>query len=228
MADTTLTALRRLVKTRFKGVLKAGKHKEDGEACALECLSVLRGVPWTDDPGAVRSFDLRPLNDLPVSDEVRTKHLLPIIAAYDGSLDWPKDRQQAVATALAIGTVNVLIAELAGLPAEIAKACREATSLKGAESAAWAAWAARAAAWAAAESAESAALAARAAAWAAESAAWAAESAAWAARAAARAAESAEWAARAASRAARAAESAALERVFIAACKVWMDAAKAK
>lgn len=183
-ANPTLTALRRLLKKRFKGVLTMGSHQENGECCALEAISVLRGLPWTDDPQRVRSFDLRPLNDMDVPDEVRTKHLLPVLAAYDGSLDWPTERQQAVATALVIGVVNVLIAKLAGLPAEIANACLEATTKE------QAAASASAAAWSAARSAAAASAAASAAAWS------AAESAA------------------------------ARERVFIAACKVWMDAAR--
>lgn len=58
--------LQSILDSRFGGVLKLGKHREDGEACALELLSAVRADDWTDNPEVVRCFDLRPLNDIPV------------------------------------------------------------------------------------------------------------------------------------------------------------------
>jgi len=152
MQITLLDRLEQLLANRFHGELKAGKHEANGECCALELLSAAREIPWTDSPFSVRCWDLRPLNDIAVSDDVRREYLLPVIAAYDGSMDWPLTRQQEVASRLAIGTVNRIVSALPILPPEVSAACATAADLWSAESAARSA---RAAAWSA--SAESAA-----------------------------------------------------------------------
>lgn len=140
----TLRRLRSILKTRFGGLIKAGKHTEDGECCVLELVSVAKGLPWTDDPQAVRSFDLRPLNDIPVSDELRAEWMPRLIVAYDGSLDWPDERRKEVAGKIVIGVVQKIIAELPSLPDAVREQCRKASTLSGAY-----AYAARAAAYAA-------------------------------------------------------------------------------
>src|SRR3990167_4079927 len=132
MKTLTLVKLKRFVAERFGGKLMAGKHSEDGEACALECLSAWQGISWTDDPAKTRTFDLRPINDIHVPDALRAKHLLPVLVAYAGSLDWPQKRQRAVAEKIVIGTVNKIVAELPGLPAEIAEQCRRAATIQAA------------------------------------------------------------------------------------------------
>jgi len=167
---TDLVSLKALLDSRFGGVLKAGSHEQDGEACALELLSVARGVEWTDSPVSVRSFDLRRLNDIAVSDEVRTECLLPVIAAYDGSLDWPERRQRAVVDRLVVLLVQRIVAELPRLDDRVREQCRgvktraqtrDAAAYADADAAAAAAYAAAAAADAAAAAAYAAAAAAR-------------------------------------------------------------------
>ena len=197
-----MTNLRELLTTRFGGVLRRGLHAADGEACALELLSAAQGLAWTDSPARTRTFDLRPLNDMPVDNVTRTTHLLPVLEVYAGSLDWPAERQCAVAQRLAILTVNRLIATLPGLSKEARHACESATTPG-------------AVAKEMSRVSLAAALAAEAAAWAAEGAARAAE---WAARAA-------EWEATWAARAAEG-EAEAKERIFISACQLWLEAAQ--
>ena len=202
----TESSLRSLLKRRFSGLLKSGSHDENGECCVLELASVAMGIPWTDSPESTRTWDLRSLNDIGVSDEIRALHLVPVLAAYAGSMDWPRERQIEVSSKLAIGTVRELISRLPWIGEEAARQCREATDL---------------------ESARAAACAARAAACAVRAtvAAACAVRAAVAAACAARAAAAADAAARAAAAAdAAAAAAAAREEVFVRACKVWMDA----
>lgn len=157
--NITLGKLRAMLDKRFGGVLKSGCHREDGEACALECLSAVLGVSWTDNPKDVATWDLRPLNDIAVSDDVRTKYLLPVLAAYAGSAEWTKAKQNRVVKRLAILTVQRIVAKLPNLPAEVATQCRNATTQAKAAKAAKAAMKTemQAQAWVVAESAESAA-----------------------------------------------------------------------
>jgi hypothetical protein len=184
------------VESRFGGVLTKGSHAPDGHACLLEAVSIARGLDWTDEPSIVRMPDLRGLNDAPwSSDEVRTKHLLPVgVALYDWA-EWSAERRQEFAKRVAEQTIRVIV-PMALRPAAkanpkfaadleaAAKLCAdegtesaaESAAARSAESAAWSAWSA---ARSAAESAESAEWsAARSAARSAESAAWSAESAA--------------------------------------------------
>ena len=146
----TLTQYKDYLDKRFSGVLSAGHHGEDGEACGMEFLNAFHRRPWSDSPEEARSFDTRELNDIDISDEVRTKYLLPVLAAYDGSLDWPQERQRAVADRLVILTVQRVVAERPGLSDENRRQYRAASTLWGAL-AAWgeaaAAEARAAAAW---------------------------------------------------------------------------------
>ena len=127
---TTLQKLRTLLRKRFGGVLESGGHEENGKACALELMSVYRGIPWTDKPQSVRSFDLRPLNDIAVSNEARTKHLLPVIAAYEGSLDWPVERLKRVVDRLVILTTQRIISDLPDTPKDLCEQCKSADTLE--------------------------------------------------------------------------------------------------
>jgi hypothetical protein len=211
------------VESRFGGVLTSGSHEPDGHACLLEAVSIARGLDWTDDPSIVRMPDLRGLNDAPwSSDEVRTKHLLPVgVALYDWA-EWSEERRQEFAKRVAEQTIRVIVPMALRQAAKAnpkfaadleaaAKLCADegtesaarsaARSAQSAQSAAQSAArsAARSAESAAARSAESAASAASAAAW---SAAWSAE---W----------SAEWSA---------AESA--DEPLIAICHIFVEAAE--
>lgn len=211
--EITVESLSDLLGGRFGGVLRAGRHDEDGECCAIELLSAARGLPWTDAPGAVGAWDLRPLNDADVPDAVRTECILPVLAAYADARGWPPDRQIAVASRLAILTVRRIVADLPGVAPETAERCRRAATVEEARLAASAAkaspghpnlatgYAATAATYAKLAETGRAADAPRAAAGAAEFAAEAAGSAVAASRTA--------WAA---------------DLTFRAACDVWMGA----
>jgi hypothetical protein len=222
----TAEQIQAVIDSRFGGKLLAGSHEEDGKACILKCLSVVRGIPCTDEPSQVRSFDIRGINDIPVSIEVRTPWMVRLAVAYDGSLDWPKERKWAVVKRIAILTVNRLIAGLPGISTEIAKQCRDARTIDAAADAA------DAAAGRAADAAVYAAAARAADAAGREEAREGARAVARAARAAADAVHAAD-VARAAARAESAADAAdaaadaAREKVFISACEIWLEAAAA-
>jgi len=241
-----------LLDKQFGGVLRESANAEgNGRANGMELLSVARGLPWTASPDQVRCFDLSPLNKIQVSPETRAKYLLPVLTAYDGSLDWPIQRKQRVAERLALLTVQRVVSELPGLPQSCREICREARTLAEAAAAAatasaeaqsasgiearespasalWAAKAAKAASVAltktAAESAASAAyvaLAQRAM----QESAKSVKSAVLAAAEAARTAASAE---AKAAKAATSTESSqpARDRVFRIACWAWIEAAE--
>ncbi len=241
-----------LLDKQFGGTLSESAHAQgSGRANAMELLSVARGLPWSASAEEVRCFDLSPLQKIQVSPETRTKHLLPVLAGFDGSLDWPIQRKQRVAERLALLTVQRLIADLPSLPDSCRKRCREASTLAEAATAAaaasaeaqsasgpdarespasalWAAKAAKAASVAlaktAAESAASAAsvaLAQRAM----QESAKSVQSAILAAAEAARAAASAEAKAAKAGTAGQSSHGA-RERVFRVACAAWAEAAE--
>ena len=115
---------------QFGGVLRDSAHPPgSGQANAMELLSVYRGAPWSGSPEDVHCFDLSPLNKIAVSPEIRTKHLMPVLAAFDGSLDWPIQRKQRLAERLALLTVQRIVAALPGLPESTRRLCREARNL---------------------------------------------------------------------------------------------------
>jgi hypothetical protein len=153
-----------------KGVLKHGSHEEGSrEFCALEFVSIMKGIKFCDNPSVVGMPDLRSLNDAfgtgSAADARRTAAMLPVLAALWNWDSWGQPRQQKFAERLVIKTVNRIISQLPGLPAAVVLECKGATTIQRA------ARAARAAGWAV--------RAARAAGAAAE---WAARAAGWAAR----------------------------------------------
>ena len=86
MAKMTVARLKAALVELDGGVLKRGSHEEgEREFCALELSSVMRGQKINDEPGNLP--DLRDLNDTIYGDKVRTKALLPTMAAL---WDWEK------------------------------------------------------------------------------------------------------------------------------------------
>ena len=93
-----------VIRERYGGRLWVGKHEHcDDKACALEAMSVALGVSKTDKPNVLRTFDLRPLNDIPDDPVLRAQLMGPLADAYIGSLDWPMERQRRVAEAIVRG-----------------------------------------------------------------------------------------------------------------------------
>lgn len=119
----TVEALLARLTEKFGGVLRRGQHDQTGECCVLELHADMLGL-WTDVPERLRDFDIRPLNDMPVSDAVRTECMLPVLVAYAGSLDWPAARQEAVLGVIITRLVQDIIAELPGLPDTVRQQCR--------------------------------------------------------------------------------------------------------
>ena len=133
-----------------KGVLKYGSHKAgDREFCALEFRSVMQGIHFTDAPNKVGMPDLRRLNDAfgngHEADQVRTKAMLPVLAALWDWQDWSKPRRTRFAQLLAVMIVNQITADLPKLPKAIKRKCQEAKNCEEACNAAAAAAAAAAA-----------------------------------------------------------------------------------
>lgn len=196
------------VKNELGGKLMRGAHTHEPECCILEARSLCMGLEKTDDPKSVGRPDIRPLNDaLWPNDKLRAKHMLRLDAALSW---WPYDpaRRERFTERLVIRTVNVLIAGLPGLPADVSEKCSEARTLSEAAQAAraaWTAWTAQAV-WKARAARE---------AWAAARANWSSPTAE--AERAARAAEAA-WAA------ARAADA---ETKLVQAVDLWIECAEA-
>jgi hypothetical protein len=214
---TTVESLQALLEKRFGGLLYAGRHAStENAACILELGSKAIGAPWTDNPQMLNTWDMRLINDIAVSPKLRTPWMLRVYAAYQDCRSWPIERQQAVATAIVIGTVRRVIAELPGLTDEVRAQCRAVTTMDEA----------RIAARTSAAAARTLAAAARTVANA-EDAVHAARSAADAARSAAHAAHAARSAARSAAWAAGGVSST-NEAVFIAACEVWLEAVQSQ
>ena len=148
-----------LLQSRFGGRIRKGSHTEDGAGCLIEIANAAIGAAWSDDPTLWPDF--RSINDAFSSDEARTRHLWPVLRAYWHWSEWSTERQRQIIERVIILTVQRIIADLPGLPAEVAQRCREATTraaaLAAAGAAAGAAWAAERAAWAAERAAELAA-----------------------------------------------------------------------
>ena len=240
-----------LLDKQFGGTLRDTPHPAGaGKANAMELLSVYRGIPWTGSPEDVHCFDLSPLNKIQVSPEMRTQHLLPVLAAFDGSLDWPIQRKQRLAERLALLVVQRIVSALPGLPDSTRKLCREAANLAeaavaaanasaaaqtaaGAElrespaSALWAAKAAKAASVALAKTAADAAASAATVALALRAMQESAKSVKAAVLAAAEAARTAASAEAKATKASPTAQSSqpARDRIFVLACALFVEAA---
>jgi hypothetical protein len=120
----------RLLRDRFGGVLYAGTHvPNEAIGCVLEFYSVYLGQNWTANPALLHIWDLAPYNDMPVSPKVLASGMLPVLARYAGSRDWPLRQQQAIVIRLIIGTVREVIAVLPGLPDELRRQCRAVETL---------------------------------------------------------------------------------------------------
>lgn len=143
-----LALYRSVLDERFGGVLRHGEHAPDGEVCALELVSQVRGRRWTDDPVRLRMPDLRALNDAAwSSDAARTEHLLPVLVAYDGWADWPRERRRDVVRQVALRTVREILPlalRMAGL-STAAECCATVETLEAADVAAGSAYEAYAA-----------------------------------------------------------------------------------
>ena len=135
--------LHEVIDARFGGVLRHGKHEEDGQACALEAVSVARGVKWTDAPRLVGMPDLRPINDGRwSSDEARTEALVPVLIALWDWPDWSDARRQAWAERIVLRTVREVLPLAMTRWPEHAAACVAAETLQQAKAGAGAAAAA--------------------------------------------------------------------------------------
>ena len=145
-----LTALQTILGQRFGGVITAGQHAADGQACAMELAHAVHGDLWSDVPDYWPDF--RPLNDAPCwsSDQARTAALLPVLAAVWDWEIWPAARQRAFAATVALRTVRelVLVARSATGLEEEAAVSEAAHSLTDASAASDASDAAAAAAYA--------------------------------------------------------------------------------
>ncbi len=195
---------KKILDTRFNGVIKSGQHNpcnDSHECCILELYSVVLNKSWTDNPNILRIFDIRRINDIDVPDSLRTEWMLKLLCAYEGSLDWPVEKQKEVASKIVILTVNRIISKLPGLDEKIREACISAKTLEEAKSAADAA---------------SYAADAAAAAYAANAAYYYAAAAAYSAAAAAAAYYAA---------AAYAAAADVRQEIFVETCKLWLEAA---
>lgn len=81
----------------FGDVIHSGSHPSDsGKCCVVELANYLRGNKWSDSPAHARMFDLRSINDLQVSQRLRTKYMTKLLVAYQGSLEWSDHKIEAV------------------------------------------------------------------------------------------------------------------------------------
>lgn len=102
----TIDKLRTLIAHR---PLACGAHgEEDAAWCILEAHSQCAGIDWTDDPILNRTFDFRPVNDIPVSENLRGEWMPRVMEAYEGALDWPLERQIAVVSKIVKLTIEQL------------------------------------------------------------------------------------------------------------------------
>lgn len=91
-----LRRFRRFLKRRFGGILKEGAHPPNGQACILEAHSQFLLKDWTDEPDRLNTWDLRELNDMSVSDELRTLWMPRVLAAYYNCRNWSIRDQRTV------------------------------------------------------------------------------------------------------------------------------------
>ena len=128
----TVETYRGVLERRFGGVLLRGQHTEDGQACALEVASVVRGVVWTDDPRTVGLPDLRALNDAAWStDAMRTEHMVPVIEALWDWSAWTDERRRRVVARVAERTIREIlpiVLRQAGLNDEANRCAEEGTA----------------------------------------------------------------------------------------------------
>src|SRR3990167_7820046 len=132
----TLEKLYQELRTRDKGVLKEGRHTaKSGEYCFHEFDNALRGREFSDEP--IDFPDLRKVNDgFWNSDEERTEHLLPVMAALWDWSEWSAGRQARWVTKVTVKLVRQIISELPMLSEELRVECRNAENAVAAENAA--------------------------------------------------------------------------------------------
>ena len=92
----TMKKLQSLLTKRFKGILKAGKHNENGECCVRELRACALEIPWTDSPDNNSATDkaCQRINDATwSSDAVRTEHCLPLalLTESEAAPGWVKN-----------------------------------------------------------------------------------------------------------------------------------------
>lgn len=86
------------LKSKGSGLLRRGDHHPQsilrGQTCALEFYNLSRtgGPDLGDEP--FDNLDVRVINDMFKSAELRTVALLPVLAAYEGIRHWSKDRKR--------------------------------------------------------------------------------------------------------------------------------------
>ena len=137
----TIEQLQYVLDTYDNGVLSTGAHKADeGLYCALECVSLARNngrKNFTDNPIAVGMPDIRAINDAYwSSDALRTKTMLPLLAALSDWSTWNTARKVRYVTRISIRTVNLIVAKLPYLSDAIRTQCREADTVAAADAAA--------------------------------------------------------------------------------------------
>lgn len=131
--------IRYVLRVYDKGVLSNGSHQcQDGEFCALEAISMARGIiqenknaPTTklkkvkledleqyfsDDPDYVGYPDLRNLNDAYEwkDDADRTKKLVPLLAALSNYENWGAKRFKSFKSKLLIFVVQNILPDVVG------------------------------------------------------------------------------------------------------------------
>ena len=105
-----MATLREVVDTRFGGVLSCGPHSEDSKACALEALSVAKGIPWTDAPMKLGVPDIRPMSDSSwSSDKARANGMIPVVEALMGWERWSVERRKAFVLRVAERTIREIL-----------------------------------------------------------------------------------------------------------------------
>jgi hypothetical protein len=119
--------LQEYIGLRFSGVLRRGKHSEDGEACIFEAINAYNGLEWSDNPFSCGMPDIRPINDAFRSDGIRTKQMLMLYDSYSDWRYWPEDRKVAAAKFIALETIRRIISEVVCFPHD--RNCRESENL---------------------------------------------------------------------------------------------------
>jgi len=138
-ARMTIEMLREKLAELDEGLLRKGSHPPGREFCALEFVSQVEGREWSGQP--VTMFDVRLLNDGFSNDGIRTREMLPLLAALWGSQAWSQTRQKAWTQIVVLRTVREIIAELPELSVEVRTQCRSVRTLEEASLATlWAVW----------------------------------------------------------------------------------------
>jgi hypothetical protein len=136
----TVQDLKKALKSHGSAALYDGGHSfTDGACCALECVAVAQAMKrgskpdeeaFTAEPAVLGMPDVRDLNDGQwLSDESRTKHMLPMLAALSGWADWTPSRRELFLKYAAIQTVQQIVSTLPYLPPILRRRCRQVGNL---------------------------------------------------------------------------------------------------